>query len=558
VDCLIIGFHEIDLKRIVNDYEIMKKHTGAYLHLLHAIVRFRGEWAHYTYIFNAVLSEVMGKPVHLNLMRMPNLAVCYLKSFLVRRKFDVEIINFCNVEKELFEELLRHNPTAVAITTTYYVSDAPVVELIRYVRKISPDTIIILGGPFIHNICLSSADSMTEDYIFEKMGADIYINSFQGELTLARTLAELRKGKERRLLDVPNLTFRPDLQRETARESLERSGCQKAQYQQFIRTSLELEDNDLNTNCIDWSLFPISFYTPTAFMRTARGCPFECAFCNFPSMAGKLTYSSLDIIEKEMKQLSKAGVRYLIFIDDSFNVPLSRFKEILRMMISCNFKFQWFSYFKCSHADDETFDLMQKSGCRGVFLGIESGDQEMLDNMNKKVKVEQYKTGIRKLHECGIFTFVSIIIGFPGETEKSVQNTITFMEETQPTFFKTELYFHADHVPIHKQASKYSLKGKGYGWSHKTMSWQTACDHIDKMYRTVQGSQVCPVYMFDFWTIPYFLSKGISLEQIKKFLSICKPLLLRNFNLSEIEDEEKAYLLLDELGKEIVANFDNL
>ena len=90
------------------------------------------------------------------------------------------------------------------------------------------------------------------------------------------------------------------------------------------------------------------------------------------------------------------------------------------------------------------------------------------------------------------------------------------------------------------------------------MDWQTACDHIEKMYMIVRESQVCPVYMFDFWTIPYFLSKGISLEQIKKFLSICKPLLLRNFNLSDIEDEEKGYLSLDKLGKEIIVNLDNL
>ena len=558
MDCLIIGFNELNVEKAVNEFEIMKKSSGAYRHLLQMVVQFKGKWMHYTDIFNAILSEAMGKPAQLHPMRMPNLAVCYLKSFLIKRNYDVEITNFCNVEKEHLEKLLYNKPTAVAITTTYYVTDPPVVELVRHVRKINPATKIIIGGPFINNICISSNDVTTQDYILGKLGADIYINSFQGELTLARTLSELQKKKEMNLQDVPNLIFRPELQQRMDSVVQENSKNKSTSFRNFIRTSLEPENNDLNSNVIDWSLFQKSFYTPTVFMRTAIGCPFKCSFCNLPSMNGKLTHSSLDTIEREMKQLSDAGVRYLMFIDDSFNVPSSRFKEVLRMMISNNFKFNWFSFFRCSHADDETFELMQKSGCGGVFLGIESGDQEILNNMNKEVRVEKNKAGILKLHEHGIFTFVSLIIGFPGETEKSVQNTISFMEEAKPTFYKAELYYQEDHVPIQKQADKYGLKGKGYGWSHNTMNWQTACDYVEKMYMTVQGSQACPVYMFDFWTIPYLLSKGISLEQIKKFLRISKLLLLRNFNLSDIEDEEKAYLLLDELGKEIVANFDNL
>ncbi len=550
MDCLIVGFQESPLEKIIDGYEVMKKHTGAYRHLLHAVMRFRGRWMHYTDVFNEIISTATSKPASFHLMRMPNMAVCYLKSFLAKRDIDVEIVNFCNVDKERFETLLRKNPTAVAITTTYYVTDAPVIELINYVKKISPDSKVILGGPFVNNICLSSDDITTQDYIFEKLGADIYINSFQGESALTGVVAELKKGAEGDFRNVPNLIFNTELYS----KSFIGSGDLLAQSEQFIRTSLEIENNDLNTNCIDWDLFPQLLYTPITFMRTSRGCPFTCAFCNFPTMAGELAYTSIDVIEKEMKQLSEAGVQYLIFIDDSFNVPLSRFKEILKMMISNNFNFNWFSYFRCSHADDETYELMQQSGCRGVFLGIESGDQQMLDNMNKKVTIDKYKAGIHNLHERGIFTFISLIVGFPGETEQSVQATIQFLKETRPTFMKAELYFHAHHVPIHKEADKYGIRGSGYGWRHNTMDWQTACDHLEKMYGTVQGSLICPVYMFDFWAIPYLMSKRVSLDQIKRFLKYCKPLLLANFNMSDAVDQESAYSSLSELGKEIAGN----
>lgn len=554
MDCLIVGFNEIKLEKNIATYEVMKKHSGAYRHLLHGVVRFQGKWMHYTDVFNTILSDAINKSVHLHLMRMPNLAVCYLQSYLTKKGFDVDSINFYNAEKERFEELLRLKPAAVALTTTYYLSEDPVTELVRHIKRISPDTIIIAGGPYISGICTSTDDYLSQDYVLDKLGADIYINSPQGELTLSRVLDELRIGRRKGLGAVPNLIFRPAQRAEPYGKNIENDGGQPPRSVQFVRTPLETENNDLNENRIDWSLFPRELDTPAAQMRSARGCPFECAFCNFPSIAGQLSYSDIGTVENEMKQLSEAGVRYLTFIDDSFNIPKSRFKEILRMMISSDFNFHWFSFFRCSHADNETYDLMQESGCRGVFLGIESGDQGMLDNMNKKVRVEQFKAGIRKLHERGIFTFASFIVGFPGETEISVQNTIAFIEDTQPTFFKADLYSHEHNAPIHKKADQYGFRGNGFGWQHNTMDWQKACDNVERIYRTVEKSLICPVYMFDFWAIPYFLAKGISLDQIKQFLKLCRPLLLRNFDsLPSLEAEEYSVPLFA-LGKEIACN----
>jgi p-methyltransferase len=554
MDCLLLGYYETSLDKVIDGYAKMRRHTGAYRHQLHAVIQFRGRWMHYTDVFNEIISGKSGSRSDLHLMRMPNLAVSYLKSFLASRGINAEIVNFCNAEKERLDDLLNSKPAAVAITTTYYVTDTPVIELIGHIRNISPDSLIILGGPFVNNICLSSGDLTTQDYVFEKLGADIYVSSAQGELTLARTLAELKDGSLAGLPGVPSLIFSTGLLDGNYSHRAVGSGQRQLHNSPFVRTPVEIENNDLNENRIDWGLFPGSFYAPVTFMRTSRGCPFDCAFCSFPAMEGQLGYSRVDVIEKEMKQLSGAGVRYIIFIDDSFNVPLSRFKEILKMMISNNFNFKWVSYFRCSHVDSETFDLMQQSGCCGVFLGIESGDQGMLDRMNKRADIEQYRSGIRNLHERGIFTFISLIVGFPGETEQSVRRTIEFLEETRPTFMKAELYFHTHNVPIHKEAYRYGLRGSGYGWRHSTMDWETACDHLEKMYATVQGPQICPVYLFDFWAIPYLLSKGISLDQVKRFLELCRPLLLKNINLREAGDDEKAYSSLYELGRELAGS----
>ena len=113
------------------------------------------------------------------------------------------------------------------------------------------------------------------------------------------------------------------------------------------------------------------------------------------------------------------------------------------MMIANNFKYKWFSYFRCSNADDEAFDLIKESGCKALFLGIESGNQSMLDNMNKHATVQEFKEGIRKLKEREIFTYASFVVGFPGENRETVQDTIRFIEETQPDGYEAEIYFHS-------------------------------------------------------------------------------------------------------------------
>ena len=132
-------------------------------------------------------------------------------------------------------------------------------------------------------------------------------------------------------------------------------------------------------------------------------------------MAGDHTLSSIETVRDELRYLIDSGLKYMVFIDDTFNVPLPRFKQLCRMMIEEKFNLQWISFFRCSNADDEAFDLMKESGCLGVYLGIESGDQQILNNMNKFANVPRYREGIRKLNERGILTFDHLSLDSPAK-----------------------------------------------------------------------------------------------------------------------------------------------
>jgi radical SAM PhpK family P-methyltransferase len=508
--CIIIGHNDVDFELIQTDLIKTQGYSGAYNDLKANSLHFRGKRITYMSLLNAALETATGQKHNLHVCELPHLGAAYLRSFLKRRGFDSEIVNSFTYGKDRLRELLSSNPLAVAITTTFYVDNTPIAEIVEFVKQHSPETIVIVGGPHIFNLS-TTEEAKTIDFIFQSIGADVYIHDSQGELTLSRVLGVLSKGGGAELSEVPNLIYTLD-------------------GKTFQHTPRVVEDNDMDQNVVDWELFSPGFYTPTVQTRTARSCAFSCSFCKYPAIAGPLNLSGLEVIEKELNCFDDAGVRNVVFIDDTFNVPLTRFKDICRMMIKNKYRFNWFSFFRCANTDEEVFDLMAESGCRGVFLGIESGDQRILKAMNKFAVLDRYRHGMRRLRERDITTFASIIVGFPGETEESVNNSMQFLEENQPTFYRAELYYHYTNVPIHKRANEFGIRGAGYSWKHNSMDWKTASAMAHEIYKTVKGPAVLPGYMFDFWSIPYLLGKGLTLEQITGFTKIAQEMMIKSLD----------------------------
>ena len=511
IDCIIIGHNELNFSSVLEAAEATRSISGNYWAQIASSVDYKGRRMPYDELLNKYLADKTGKESNLHIYKTPSLGVCYLVNYLKKRNFDVEYVNSFTQEKQKLASLLKHNPKSVAITTTYYTWSSPVTDIVRFVKQHNKDTRIIAGGPHIYNTC-SHISNKRQDSSFRGIGADIYVNDSQGELTLSRILIALKQTPSPDLSSIPNLIL-----------STEDSFC---------RTTREPEQNNLDENAMDWRYFDPSFinrhYAP---VRTARSCAFKCSFCNFPTLAGPLNLTSLDVVEKELGLLHDAGVTRIFFVDDTFNIPLPRFKKICRILIEREFDFEWYSYFRCSNADDETFELMQESGCAGVLLGIESGDQTILNNMNKKVTVEKYKNGIQKLNEHNIISSASFIVGFPGETRETAFNTLNFIEETAPTLYNLNLYYHDRNTPIQKHAGDYDLVGSGYGWRHRTMDWRGACGLIKTMHQSITRSAFAPTDVFSLTTIPYLRSHGMSVDDILQFLHYAKNLYLKGLRV---------------------------
>jgi p-methyltransferase len=519
LDVVIIGYNDINIGKQLEIFKKIEFLSGSYRHLKTNTAVYFNERITYMDLLNRVLKKATGNDSQLHVAELPNLCAYYLRNFVSKRGLNAKVVNFFNYEKDYLCKLLEDNPRAVAITTTFYVDRNPIIEIIEFIRKYNSKTMIIVGGPYIFHLC-HTLDKEKRNSWLKRIGADIYVYDSQGELTLSKVLDALGKKGGAQLNSIPNLIYQ------------DTNG-------NFLETVREKESNSLDENYPDWNeLFGRDSSVSAVQMRSARGCSFNCAFCRYPVLAGPLTLASVETLEKELRSLSRVHAKYISFIDDSFNVPLPRFKEICRMMIRNNFGFKWISYFRASHSDEETYNLMAESGCIGVFLGIESGDQGILNNMNKYADLKSYAEAIYQFKKHGIVVHSGIVVGFPGETEETVKNTINFLEETAPTFWRPELFYYVLDAPIQKRAEEFLLQGHSLHWKHRTMNWRQACDLVDEMCRSVKNSIILPAYDFDFWSIPYLLGKGISLEQFIGFTRIARELLIKGLETDFLDAKE--------------------
>jgi radical SAM PhpK family P-methyltransferase len=520
LDCVVIGYNETPFA----EYETLLRRYGedseAYRDLRLSCLEVAGaEKLTYGGLLNHALGLARGDAGR-DLFRsgdIPNLAAAYLTHYLRRRGLRAEYVNLFQYEKDLLADYLRAEPLCVAITTTFYVLNLPVSEIVRFVREHSRVP-IVLGGPLVANHCRSYAGAELAAALRDT-GADLFVHDGQGEQTLADLVRCLDAGGS--LRSVPNLLYFED--------------------DALCINDRVPENNSLDDDAIDWTSFGDRQLGPTIQTRTARSCAFSCSFCNYPTRAGALTLASLASIERELDSIQRlGGVRNVVFIDDTFNVPVNRFKQICRLLIAKRYGFNWFSYFRCSNADLECADLMAESGCKGVFLGIESGSPAILKNMNKAATVEKYARGIQWLRQRGILTFGSFITGFPGETAATVAETVDFIRGERPDYFRSQMWYCEPGTPILRERERYAIAGEGFVWRHQTMDSMEAMEHIERMFLVVRESEWLPQWSFDFWIIPYFLGKGVSLDRFRAFMQGANRLLA--LDVATVEPREKAAL----------------
>jgi anaerobic magnesium-protoporphyrin IX monomethyl ester cyclase len=499
VDTILIGYNDVDFDKVVEEVRSMGEDNVAYKDLGLNYIELEGK----PYRAQDVLTrfyrgpEDTTRPFKNYDLLWP--AILPIGTFLHKQHLTFGIINDFQREKDILKEkLLSAAYASVTITTTIYISDLPILDLIAFIRRYNQDIKIIVGGPYMSKQT-EEKDPETLQAFLKYIGADFYVFSKEGEYALSRILWALKEGKP--FSDIHNIAF---LQEGTYRV-----------------TDASPEDNPLGDNPIDYSLFPPELIGEYLNIKTSKSCPFECAFCAFPLRAERYVYTDEDWIKQQLDGIRRIGtVKLLFFSDDTFNIPLSRFKAIMRMMIREQYGFQWHCFYRCVNSDEEAIALMKEAGCLGVFLGIESGNDMVLTAMNKKARRIDYSTAIPLFRKYGILTFASIFFGFPGETYETAEDTMMLIAETQPDFCRPLVWYCDTTTPIWKARDKYGIKGTSFNWKHNSMDSRMAYDLMeDAFFRLTKPTVYVPDPGFNFISIYYLISRGFTVEQIKGFLS---------------------------------------
>lgn len=500
IDCLLIGNYELSideqivLERINGSRDSIKSRD---LNL--AFVKYNNRYYTPSELFNKIFYDESGNKDDIGYIRMDNIVsntITYLYNYLAKRGYCVDYINeFKSHMSELSQKLSKDKVRCIAISTTLIVDPYPIAEMVKFIRKYDSNVKIILGGPLILTVAATTGKAELQEYL-KGLGADIYVNSPEGEAALGEIVHSLVNNQE--INQIKNIYYWDGTE--------------------YKFTSSSPESNSFEEDLINWKSFSDK-KIDLVNVRTSKSCMFSCAFCTYPILAGSFKVAEIDLVEKMLNDINDLGsVSYITFIDDTLNVPVERFKEMLRMFIKNKYKFKWSAFFRCQYADREIIEMMKESGCESVFLGIESGSQEMLDRLNKKVKLEQYYKGLSLLNEYNIHSFASFIIGFPGETYETFQETKKFIEEAKPTFYTAHNWIYVLLAPINRQKEKFNLHGMNDEWSHSTMNSKIASELVYELFLSVNNS-IFVRSSLESSLMLHFLKRGLTLEQVKQFLT---------------------------------------
>lgn len=341
---------------------------------------------------------------------MPPLGLASIAAVIRQNGFEVRIIDACAYPKvtnsEWAEKLAAEKPEFVGFsTTTQSFGDG--YDVMEKIKKIAPQIKIILGG--IH------ASSMKEKIIENYPAIDFSIAG-EGEFATC----DIIEGKE--ITEIHGAFGRDD------------DGNIISGQPQTAKTLCKMDDLPFPAYDLIEG-FPKKYSSalfsypqfPTANIISSRGCIYHCSFCDRSVYHTSFRWNSPEYTTDLVKYLAdNFGIKHFMFYDDLFTLNRERVSKLCKLLREKTPKITFNCIVRIGHIDKELIDELKSAGCWMVHVGIESGDQEILDKHKENLSLRQIKSDIETLHKSGLWVKGLFMMGFPGETEESFRKTIDF------------------------------------------------------------------------------------------------------------------------------------
>lgn len=214
---------------------------------------------------------------------------------------------------------------------------------------------------------------------------------------------------------------------------------------------------------------------PVMIMFATRGCPGRCVFC-YRTFRGVLRKRSARNIIDEIKILQRDyGIKEVAFYDDTFTLFQKVVKEFCAIIINEKIDLTWSCFTRVDCVNEELLKIMKLAGCHLILFGVESADEKILANINKKIFLDQVVKVVAVAKKIGIGTRASFMFGNPGETEETIKKTIDFAIELDPDevqFNLTMVYPGTELFAWAKQRGYIkSFNWDDYSYSNIVMDW---------------------------------------------------------------------------------------
>lgn len=277
------------------------------------------------------------------------------------------------------------------------------------VKDLLPDVKTVFGGVHV---------SWGRELLMAEYPAIDYIVAGEGEPAFRELLAGTAPS------EIPGLVHREGETARAARPQARDDLC--------VMDDLPFPAYDLLEGFPKAYNLPLFGYTrpPGTHIISSRGCVYQCSYCDRSVFRRTFRWNSPEYTFELVKYLrTDFGIRHVQFYDDLFTLNRERVARLCALLKESKLGVRFNCIVRIGHIDPELIELLKDAGCWMVNVGIESGDQELLDTHKDGLSLEDIRRDVGTLHRSGLYVKGLFMLGFPGESIESMRRTIDLAVE---------------------------------------------------------------------------------------------------------------------------------
>ena len=335
-----------------------------------------------------------------SIFRFPPLGLGYVASALKRQGVQVELVDCTFLTKQqALEKVERSDPQIIGIYSMFSMKKTSL-EFARLLR--SKCELLVVGGP------LSTLDPTDFLEVF-----DVVVVG-EGEETMCDLADCVEKGLP--VSGVKGIAYKDG--------SLVKFTSQRG----FVEDldALAFPARELFDNQAYKRHYQKRFNYTTTPLISSRGCPFSCDFCSRPVFGTSFRSRSPSNIVDEIEEIAGLGYDRVWFADDCFTLNAEHLRRICDLLVKRRVDIGWECLSRVDTLSVDVAKSMKRAGCVRVFFGIESGNDDVLGIMNKQITTAQARKAVYAAKEARLQVGAFFIVGYPGENDKTVLDTVRF------------------------------------------------------------------------------------------------------------------------------------